>query len=47
MLYMLPTLHASVMSQTKAIVSIENVVATASIDQRVDLNLIGCARISR
>ena len=28
------------MPQTKAIVSIENVVASASIDQRVDLNLI-------
>ena len=28
------------MPQTKAIVSIENVVATASINQRVDLNLI-------
>ena len=33
-------LHASVMPQTKAIVSIENVVASASINQRVDLNLI-------
>jgi transcription initiation factor TFIID TATA-box-binding protein len=31
---------ASVMPQTKAIVSIENVVASASINQRVDLNLI-------
>ena len=40
MLYMLPTLRASVMPQTKAMVCIENVVATASIDQRVDLNLI-------
>jgi transcription initiation factor TFIID TATA-box-binding protein len=33
-------LHASVMPQTKAIVSIENVVATASINQRIDLNQI-------
>jgi len=33
-------LHASVMPQTKAIVSIENVVASASINQRVDLNQI-------
>ena len=33
-------LHASVMPQTKAIICIENVVASASIDQRVDLNLI-------
>src|SRR5208337_4845180 len=40
MLYMLSTLHASVMPQTKAMICIENVVATASIDQRVDLNLI-------
>ena len=40
MLYMLSILHASVMPQTKAMVCIENVVATASIDQRVDLNLI-------
>jgi transcription initiation factor TFIID TATA-box-binding protein len=40
MLYMLSTLHASVVPQTKAIVSIENVVASASINQRVDLNLI-------
>jgi len=39
-LYMLSNLHASAMPQTKAIVSIENVVATASINQRVDLNLI-------
>jgi transcription initiation factor TFIID TATA-box-binding protein len=37
---MLSILHASVMPQTKAMVCIENVVATASIDQRVDLNLI-------
>src|SRR3989454_768992 len=37
---MLSNLHASVMPQTKAIVSIENVVASASINQRVDLNLI-------
>jgi transcription initiation factor TFIID TATA-box-binding protein len=40
MLYMLSILHASVMPQTKAMVSIENVVASASINQRVDLNLI-------
>jgi transcription initiation factor TFIID TATA-box-binding protein len=40
MLYMLSTLHASIMPQTKAIVSIQNVVASASISQRVDLNLI-------
>ncbi len=33
-------LHASEVPQTKAIVSIENVVASASINQRVDLNLI-------
>src|SRR3989475_5290274 len=37
---MLSNLHASVMPQTKAIVSIENVVASASINQRVELNLI-------
>ena len=37
---MLSILHASVMPQTKAMVCIENVVATASMDQRVDLNLI-------
>ena len=36
----LSNLHALVMPQTKAIVSIENVVASASINQRVDLNLI-------
>ena len=40
MLYMLSTLQASGMPQTKAMVSIENVVASASINQRVDLNLI-------
>src|SRR2546422_11512841 len=40
LLYMLSNLHASVMPETKAIVSIENVVASASINQRVDLNLI-------
>src|SRR5258707_3825385 len=39
-LYMPSNLHAFAMPQTKAIVSIENVVASASIDQRVDLNLI-------
>lgn len=37
---MLLNLHASVMPQTKAMVGIENVVASASINQRVDLNLI-------
>src|SRR2546428_12926252 len=37
---MLSNLHTSLMPQTKAIVSIENVVASASINQRVDLNLI-------
>jgi len=37
---MLSNLHVSVMPQTKAIVSIENVVASASINQRVELNLI-------
>src|SRR5712664_2772057 len=37
---MLSNLHAFSMPQTKAIVSIENVVASASINQRVDLNMI-------
>ncbi len=39
-LYILSNLHASEVPQTKAIVSIENVVASASINQRVDLNQI-------
>ncbi len=38
--YTLSNLQASPMPQTKAIVSIENVVASASINQTVDLNLI-------
>src|ERR1039457_4425631 len=38
--YILSNPLASVMPQTKAIVSIENVVASASINQRVDLNEI-------
>ena len=37
---MLSNLRASIVPQTKAIVSIQNVVASASINQRVDLNLI-------
>ena len=39
-LYTLSNFHAPAVPQTKAIVSIENVVASASINQRVDLNLI-------
>jgi transcription initiation factor TFIID TATA-box-binding protein len=37
---MLSNPHATVMPRTKAIVTIQNVVASASINQRVDLNLI-------
>jgi transcription initiation factor TFIID TATA-box-binding protein len=39
-LFILREFHVQAMPQTRAIVSIENVVASASINQRVDLNLI-------